>query len=70
MSVGSERARLVGVMRTVVREWDHVRQDWCDERSRAFGEQYIDAFREGIDRVLPRLEELERVMRKVRTDCE
>lgn len=70
MSVASQRARLIGVVRTVQREWSYVAMGWRDARAREFSERYLDPFVDEINKVLPRLEELEVVMRKVRADCE
>lgn len=70
MSLRSTRARLVALTQQLRRDWEDTRQAWHDERSEAFERRHLAELFAAVDRAGTALEALDRLMQKVRSECE
>jgi hypothetical protein len=70
MSARASAAQLVQAMKELSIEWEQTKSCWHDEKSRAFEEKYLAELPLHIDRTVEAMEEIETILRKVRTDCE
>lgn len=51
-------------------EWGETQSRWRDARARAFGGDYIDPIPPQVARALEAMEELDCVLRRIRSECE
>ena len=70
MSVGSNRAAIVTMTKELSREWEATKEAWMDEKRVEFEEHYIDPLRAQVRAAVSTLGELDKLLRKVRSDCE
>lgn len=70
MSLRSTRARLVALTQQLRRDWEDTQQVWHDERSEAFEQRHLTELFAAVDRAGTALEALDRLMQKVRSECE
>ena len=70
MSAAVGGAALIQAMKELSAEWDQARSSWRDAKSLDFEEKYLAELPMHIRRAAEAMEELETVLRKVRSDCE
>lgn len=70
MSLRSTRARLVSLTQNLRRDWEDTKQVWHDERSAAFERRHLAELFAAVDRAGTALESLDRLVQKVRNECE
>lgn len=70
MSLGSSRARLVGLTRNLITHWRETKETWDDAKSAEFEARYLQELTAAVDRASEALEHLEELVNKVRKDCE
>lgn len=51
-------------------EWRETKTRWRDGKAREFGEEYIDPIPPEVARAIEAMEELDRVLRRIRSECE
>lgn len=70
MSVSASRSRLATFTKDLLGHWQQTQDCWKDDRSREFGEKYLDELVTGVNRVVTDLESLDKVIAKIRDECE
>lgn len=70
MSINSNKARLAAITRDLIVQWDYTRENWRDEKSRDFEVRYIDTLRSGVDSAMEVIDQIDKVLSKIRKDCE
>ncbi len=63
-------ARLSALTRELARRWQETREHWTDARSAEFERRYLRELFATAERSLGSLEELERLVARIRKDCE
>ena len=70
MSVRSSRGTLSKAVRDLNVAWGQTKNYWRDAKAREFEEKYIDPLPDALNNASSIIEELDRVLTKIRRDCE
>jgi hypothetical protein len=70
MSASAGGAVLIQAMKELSAQWDQARSSWRDAKSLQFEEKFLAELPQHIRRSAEAMEEIEAVLRKVRSDCE
>ncbi|HUR46117.1 MAG TPA: hypothetical protein VMZ27_09610 [Candidatus Saccharimonadales bacterium] len=63
-------AKLSALSKGLVVKWDETKNHWRDEKSEEFERQYIEELLNGVDKAVMVMEQLDKLLAKVRHDCE
>ncbi|MFV1996172.1 MAG: hypothetical protein ACC661_12110 [Verrucomicrobiales bacterium] len=70
MSVKESRAQLMMLTKELRNEWLRTREHWQDAKCQQFDSDYMIPLREGVNGAGNVIEELEKLLTKIRKDCE
>ena len=70
MSLSGNQGRLTGLAREFAVEWAETRTHWRDAKSEEFDQKYMVELAANISRSITVMEQLEELLKKVRSDCE
>ena len=70
MSLSAKRTRLSSVTKELALDWAQTKESWKDAKSREFEQKYLQELFGGVDSAITVLDELDRVLTKIKTDCE
>ena len=70
MNPRASAANLFQAAKELSFEWDQTRAYWSDVKSQQFARDYLEMIPEYVTRTRTAMEELEVLLRKVRSDCE
>lgn len=70
MNTRASAANLGQALKNLKLEWQKAESDWRDVKRREFEETYLSVLPNHVARAAAVIEELDTVLRKVRSDCE
>lgn len=70
MSLRANGSKLQAVTRELANQWHLTREYWRDVKSLEFEQKYMAELLAGVDRALTVIEQLDRIVTKIRSDCE
>ena len=70
MSLGASRNQLMTVTKLLAGQWQQTRNHWLDAKSQEFDRRYMEALQAQVTAALGAIEKLDKVLAKVRSDCE
>jgi len=70
MNLGGCKSRLLGLTREISVQWDETRNHWRDAKSEEFDRRYMNELSQQVSRAVAVVEELDKLLTKVRSDCE
>ena len=70
MNVSANGKVILTATRELARKWDETRHHWGDAKSAEFERNYLAGLFADVERSMPILEELDRLMTNVRNQCE
>ena len=70
MSTSASGARLAALTKELLTRWQQTRECWMDAKAREFDEGYMLELESMVKSATTGIANLERVIRKVRNDCE
>jgi hypothetical protein len=70
MSMHVSGATLAGRTKDLAEKWQHTKDSWRDAKSQEFEQSYIQPLIDGVSSAASVIEELDKVLRKIRKDCE
>jgi len=70
MSMSGNKGRILGLMRELSLQWDETKNSWRDAKGEEFERRFMVELSAHVDRTVKVLEQLEELMKKVRSDCE
>jgi len=70
MSLQSSRTRLTALTKQLAVRWQETREHWQDAKADEFEKRYLDELFGRVNTTAQSLEELDRVLAKLRQDCE
>jgi hypothetical protein len=70
MSIRASGIRLTAVTRQILSHWQETKEYWKDVKSKEFDRDYMAELQAGVDQAVATIEELEKLITKIRTDCE
>jgi len=63
-------ARLAALTKELWQQWQQTRQYWKDSKSEEFEHKYLDELVAGVDKTVMVIEQLDKLITKIRKDCE
>ena len=63
-------ARLAGLTKELRTQWQDTKSYWKDARSLEFEHKYLEELFASVDRAVTVIEQLDKLLTKVRADCE
>lgn len=70
MSMTANKSRLSGLTKELVLRWQDTREAWQDAKSLEFERQYVAELIADVDSAVAVIEQLDKVLAKLRSDCE
>jgi hypothetical protein len=70
MSISANGKLIASLTKELSLKWADTREHWQDIKAREFEQKYIDDLTITVDRAAPVFDDLEKLISKVRTDCE
>jgi len=70
MSVLSNKARLTASTRELAVQWDQTKETWRDDQARQFEHDYIEPLKSSVDAAMDIIDQLDKLVLKIRSDCE
>lgn len=70
MSLHAARGRLMAVTKKLMVSWQQTSQYWRDSNSSEFEKKYISDLQPGLNRAVKSIGELEKIISKIKHDCE
>jgi hypothetical protein len=62
--------KLSAITRELWGKWQQTKASWRDERSREFEQKYLEELVSSVDRTVTVIDQLDKLLSKVRKDCE
>jgi hypothetical protein len=62
--------RLSGITKELRAQWQETRNYWKDAKSLEFEQKYMEELLASVDRTVTVMEQLDKLITKIRTDCE
>jgi uncharacterized protein YukE len=70
MSLSVSKTRLAAITRELSNNWQNTKQSWQDSKSSEFERQYIELLLNNVEKAVTVMDDLEKVLAKIRSDCE
>jgi len=70
MSVKGSSARMAGLTKELRAQWQDTKSHWKDAKSQEFEHRYMEELLASVDRAVTVIEQLDKLITKIRTDCE
>ncbi len=62
--------RLAALTRDIWLQWLRTKDDWADAKSQEFEQKYLQELTASVDKTVAVIEQLDKLMAKVKHDCE
>lgn len=63
-------SRLAGLTKELRAQWQDTKSYWKDAKSQEFEHKYMDELLAGVDRAVNVIDQLDKLVSKIRKDCE
>ena len=63
-------ARLAGLTKELRNQWEDTKSYWDDDKSREFEKRFMEELLASVDRTNTVIEQLDKLVTKIRKDCE
>lgn len=63
-------AKLTALTKALAAQWQQTKESWRDAKCAEFERRYMVELQAEVDRAVHVMEQLDRVLRKIRSDCE
>ena len=70
MNLSASKAKLAKSTKELCLKWEGTRVHWHDRKSQEFEKQYLAALPDSVGAALTIIDEIEKLLNKVRKDCE
>jgi hypothetical protein len=70
MSMTANKSRLSGLTKEILLKWQETRESWQDAKSVEFERQYIAELAADVDSAAAVIEQLDKLLAKLKSDCE
>ena len=70
MSMSANKSRLAGLTKELLLKWQETRESWQDAKSLEFERQYMAELSSDVDSAVTVIEQLDKILVKLRNDCE
>ncbi len=62
--------KLTAITRELWGQWQQTKASWRDDRAREFEQKYLEELVTSVDRTVTVIDQLDKLLSKVRKDCE
>ncbi len=63
-------SKLMALTRQLSAQWQQTKESWQDAKSKEFERQFIDELMAGVDKSVTVMEQVDKLVTKIRNDCE
>ena len=70
MSVNSYKLRLLSITEELAAQWEQTHEKWGDAKAHEFEQKYIAELLASVDRAATVMDEMDKLITKIRRDCE
>ncbi|MCX6904122.1 MAG: hypothetical protein NTW03_11740 [Verrucomicrobia bacterium] len=70
MNLRANGGKLAAITMVLSNQWQQTRDSWQDAKGQEFERKYMDELRAGVDKACVVIEQLDKLVMKVRRDCE
>jgi len=63
-------ARLAAVTKEIMLQWQQTKNYWGDAKSREFEQKYLQELGSGVDKAVAVIDQLDKLIAKIKHDCE
>ncbi len=70
MSLSAKRTRLAAITKELAADWNKTKEAWRDVKSHEFERKYLQELFTSVDSSMTVLDQLEKVLEKLKIDCE
>ena len=70
MPISANGRALAVATKDLLLRWEETKQSWQDEKAADFEQQYLTQLQTAVDRAIPTFEDLDKLVTRVRSDCE
>jgi hypothetical protein len=70
MSLGASKQRITAITKELLLKWDQTKEYWQDAKSHEFENKYMAELTSGVDKAVTVIDQLDKLVAKVRSDCE
>jgi hypothetical protein len=70
MNINGNGKRLAMLTLQLANQWQQTREHWQDARGLEFEQRYMQELTQSVDRAVAVIEQLDKVVAKIRNDCE
>ena len=70
MSVLANRGRIEGLTKELALQWRQTRDYWRDAKADEFEHKYLEELLASVDKTITVIEELEKIVSRIKRDCE
>ncbi len=70
MNLQANKGTLMAVSKELNQNWQHVKESWRDTKQNEFERTYIETLQTNINMAVDAMEKLDKVLNKIRRDCE
>ena len=70
MTIGSNGKLILSATKELWLRWEETKASWQDAKSGEFEQRYLLELQSSVDRALPVFADLDKLIEKVRSDCE
>ncbi len=70
MSLAANKARLGEMTKELLFRWEDTREQWRDAKAAEFEARYLRELKSDVDKAMSSMDELEKLLTKMRNDCE
>jgi outer membrane murein-binding lipoprotein Lpp len=70
MNLSANAARLSALTKELSNRWQETRDEWLDAKSAEFDQKYMEQLISNVDTSVAVIEQLSKLVEKIRSDCE
>ena len=70
MNLSANAARLSALTKEIANRWSETREEWLDAKCREFDNKYMEPLISNVDTGAVIIEQLNKLVEKIRSDCE
>jgi hypothetical protein len=70
MNLSSNKARIAAATKELTVHWENTKQHWKDTKCREFETKYIEEMIASVDTAVLVIDQLDRLISKIKSDCE
>lgn len=70
MSLSASKIRLAAITKELSVNWRETKESWRDAKAQEFEQNYLQELFDSVDAAVGVMDQLDKVLKKIRTDCE